>query len=196
MGIYRPGEGKGVSGYYQKFELQSGCRKWNWNHPFTFEDPPSNMADFLKQTSAWTPSGRQTPFPLAPVLLALCHLFPFQGCQQVTSTQPSSPLSGTHLLALATCIFLCDISDFCVGQDLTWYAPFLWQKCWFIFLCLPPIEWLIWGRSGKTNRIWKKKVPRHLIALYFILDFTISTSVIREMRIRLHVDMLSSHFGN
>ena len=52
------------------------------------------------------------------------------------------------------------------------------------------------GGVGRPTASEKKKVPRHLIALYFILDFTISTSVIREMRIRLHVDMLSSHFGN
>lgn len=143
MGIYRPGEGKGASRYYRKFELQRGGRKWNWNHPFIFEDPPSNMGDFLKQASAWTPSVRQTPFPVAPVLLAVSLPFSRMSAGDLCSTIVIS-LSGTHLLALATCIFLCDISGFCVGQDLTWLRSFplaevsihlpLLTSCWVTHL--------------------------------------------------------------
>lgn len=142
------------------------------------------------------PFGQADPFPVAPVLLAVSS--PFQGCHKaglpvlnIAISLWYSSLSSCHLyLPVWHQWFLCR------SRPTLSYVPFLWQKCRFTFLCLPPVEWLIWGRSGKTNWVSEKKknVPRHLIALYFILDFTISTSVIREMRIRLYVDILSSHF--
>lgn len=188
MGIYRPGEGKGASRYYRKFELQRGCRKWNWNHPFTFEDPPSNMADFLKQASAWTPSVRQTLFPVAPVLLAVSLPFSRMSagdlCSTIITSLWYSSLSSCHLyLPVWHQRFLCRSRPdlvMCLFSGRSVDSPFS------AYLLLSDSSG---GGVGRPTASEKKNVPRHLIALYFILDFTISTSLIREMRIRLHVDI-------
>lgn len=195
MGIYRPEKAK------ERPDITGSlsCREDVENGTETTLSPlrillQTWQTSWNKQTPGLLRSGRpSSQWPLCCWL----SLFPFQGCQQATCAQPSSPLSGTHLLALATYIFLCDISGFCVGQDLTWLCAFspaealihlsLLTSCWVTHL----------GEEWEDQlHLKKKNVPRHLIALYFILDFTISTSLIREMRIRLHVDISSSHFGN
>lgn len=78
-------------------------------------------------------------------------------------------------------------------------GAFSLTECQFVFLGLRSVEWLIWGWSGKASHTWKKTVPfrtcRLNIALYVTFNFTISTDVIREMRIKLCVDISSFTVG-
>lgn len=97
------------------------------------------MGDFLKTSKRLNSFGQADPLPSGPCVVGcLSSLFKDVSRRPVLNIVIS--LSGTHLLALATCIFLCDISGFCVGQDLTWLRSFPLAEVSIHLLCLPPVE--------------------------------------------------------
>lgn len=157
-----------------------------------------NLANFLQQANPSTPYVRP-PSSMSPIHCAP----PCEGCQQACSPHITLTFIQwfSQLLPLVspclTSVFLCGSRR---GLDLpeSWYVPFCPQNVnsspWAYLLLNDSSEGGV-GRPAMPKKMCPVD-PGDLVTLDFTSDFTVSTNVIGEMRIKLLAGIFSFHLGN